>query len=42
MNIEKFKNILKRFVEHLRNLDEVKAAEAAETILEAVRLGVFD
>lgn len=33
MNIEKFKGTLKRFAEHLRNVGEVKAAEAVETVL---------
>lgn len=41
MNMKKFKNVLKRLAEHLRNLDEVKAAEAVETILKAVERGVF-
>lgn len=42
MNMKKFKNVLKRIAEHLRNLDEVKAAEAVESILKAVDRGVFD
>ena len=41
MSMEKFKNALKRFAEHLRNFGEVKAAEAVETILKAVDRGVF-
>lgn len=42
MNVEKFKNVLKRFAEHLRDFGEVKAAEAVETILKALDRGVFD
>ena len=42
MNMEKFKNVLKRFAEHLRDFGEVKAAEAVESILKAVERGVFN
>lgn len=42
MNMEKFKNVLKRFSEHLRDFGELKAAEAVETILKAVERGVFN
>ena len=42
MNMEKFKNVLKRFAEHLRDFGEVKAAEAVESILKAIERGLFD
>ena len=42
MDIEKFKKILTRFAEHLRDFGEVKAAEAVETILKAIDRGLFD
>lgn len=40
--MERFKNTLKRFAEHLRDFGEVKAAEAVETILKAADRGMFD
>ena len=42
MNMEKFRNTLKRFAEHLREAGEEKAAEAVETILKGVERGVFN
>lgn len=42
MNMEKFKNTLKRFANLLRDLGEEKAAEAVETILKSVERGMFN
>lgn len=42
MNIKKLTGTLERFAEHLRNVGEVKAAEAVETILKSIYRGVFD
>ena len=42
MNVEKIKNVLKRFAAHLRDFGEVKAAEAVDSILKAIERGMFD
>ena len=39
-NLEKFTRVLKRFAEHLRDFNEIKAAEAVETIIKALKLYV--
>ena len=41
-NFEKFRNTLIRYAEHLRNFNEIKAAEAVEAIIKALPLYLND
>lgn len=40
-NLEKFKRVLERFAVHLRDFNEIKAAEAVEAILKTLDLYII-